>query len=532
VSQPAQRGEHGPRDPSADGAGARGEGLGDGGAAVPETVRLEGLNKRFEAVHAVRDVNLGIRAGEIVALVGENGAGKSTVVRLLAGLTAPDSGSIVVGGRAHARLTPRLALESGIGLVQQELANYGALSVAENLVLGNNPPTRMRLFDHAQVAQRVSPVLSALGVDVDLRQRVETLNLATAQLIEVAKHLLRDPRVLILDEATSALNREQAAAVYRAAQERRRQGAAALLITHRLEELAYADRVVVMRDGSVVGELQGSEIEEDAVVRLMLGREITTLFPAPPPRLGATPSEVLRVQDLRLGTSGSEVSLRVHGGEIVGIGGLSGQGQRDLFRWIFGSGHRSGELYIRGNLRRLRSPVGAVKEGIAYVPEDRKREALLTELTVEHNMLLPRTVDGMCRFGFLQLRRLGALIRRSLEDFHVVPARPKALTRQLSGGNQQKVALARWWMRDPLVYLLEDPTRGVDIGSKAEIYRRIINLAESGAAILMTSSDTLELVNLCHRAIVLYEGEVVGEYSGESLTEERLVSAAVTGRAA
>lgn len=504
---------------------------GQDGMMVPEIVRLEDLDKRFEAVHAVRGVNLSIRAGEIVALMGENGAGKSTVVRLIAGLTAPDAGSIVINGKAHTRLTPRAALESGISLVQQELSNCGALSIAENLLLGNNPPTRLRLFDYSQVAKRVWPVLNQLGLDVDLRQRVETLSLAEAQLVEVAKHLLREPRVLILDEATSALNRDQAAAVYRVAQELRQQGAAALLITHRLEELAYADRVVVMRDGSVVGELAGGEIGEDTVVRLMLGREITTLFPARP-RLAGTAEEVLRVNGLHLGASDSDVSLQAHAGEILGIGGLSGQGQHELFRWLFGLGHKGGELHIRGNLCRLRSPVSALKHGIAYVPEDRKHEALLTELTIEQNIVLPRIVDGMCRFGFLQLRRLRALVRRSLEDFRVVPATPKTLVRQLSGGNQQKVALARRWLRNPLVYLLEDPTRGVDIGSKAEIYRRVVTLAEKGAAILMTSSDTLELVNLCHRVIVLYEGRVVGEYSGESLTEESLVSAAVTGRAA
>ncbi|MCY0877944.1 MAG: sugar ABC transporter ATP-binding protein [Firmicutes bacterium] len=497
-----------------------------------DELRFEGVSKRFDAVDAVRRVTFYIRAGEIVALLGENGAGKSTLVKIAAGLIAPDEGLIFIKGRPYRRLTPSVANQLGIGLVQQELAVCPDLTVAENMFLGTATPTRGGFLRYSEMEHRTQEILDNLAAKVSARQFMRTLTLAQTQLVEFAKQWLRRPHILILDEATSALSSDQAEMVYRYTRKLAEEGSIILLITHRMDELRYADRVVVLRDGELVGELSEQPLDTDKAIALMLGRELKTVFP-PRRERHSSPEKppLLEVSQLRLGGR-QPIAFQVHEGEVLGIGGLSGHGQHELMRWLFGLENFSGQIKIDGQFVTLRSPVEAMRARIAYVPEERKTEALLIELSGKINMILPGMLDRFSRLGILRSNKIiNEAIQNGIDRFHVKWSGPHTIIRQLSGGNQQKVAVARWWLRDPRIYLLEDPTRGIDVGSKREIYTLLQELTQSGAAVLLTSSDTLELIHLCDRVLVLYERDVIAEYAGDQLTEERLIRAFVTGRA-
>ncbi len=499
-----------------------------GGAAV---VELREVSKRFDAVLAVQKVSFSVRPGEIVALLGENGAGKSTLVKMVAGLVSPDSGEIRAGDRGFSRINPKLARQLGIGLVQQELSFAPDLTVAENLFLGTNAPNHAGFLDYKKIEHQAELVLKEVGVKASPFRFMRSLTLAEAQLVELAKQLMRQPSILILDEATSALSAEEAEIVYGHASRMAENGVAVLLITHRLAELRHANRAVVLRDGQLVGDLQGDSLEADKAISLMLGRELKTVFPERVPLSShAESSAVLAVENLNLGGR-APLSFVGHKGEILGIGGLAGHGQHELLRWLFGLENFKGLLKINGKPVRLKSPVDAMRAGLAYVPEERKTEALLVDLALKHNVTLPGMLDKFTHWGMLRVGVLEPAVNRARDRFRIKAGHSNVLIRQLSGGNQQKVALARWWLRNPAVYLLEDPTRGIDVGSKHEIYHLLQELVQGGATVLITSSDTLELVHLCHRVVVLYEREMIGEYTAEELTEERLVRAFVSGRA-
>ncbi len=494
-------------------------------------VELRDVSKRFDGVLAVKKVSLSVMPGEIVALLGENGAGKSTLVKIVAGLIAPDSGEIRVGDRSFSRINPKLARKLGIGLVQQELSFASDLTVAENLFLGIDMPNHAGFLNYKEIEHQSQLILKEVGVKVSSFQFMRSLTLAEAQLVELAKQLMRQPNILILDEATSALSAEDAEIVYGHASQMAKNGVAVLLITHRLAELRHANRAVVLRDGQLVGDLQDDSLEADKAISLMLGRELKTVFPERVPLTSYTEfSTVLSVENLDLGGR-VPLSFVAHKGEILGIGGLAGHGQHELLRWLFGLESFKGLLKINEITVGLKSPVDAMRAGLAYVPEERKTEALLVDLTLKHNVTLPGMLDKFTRWGMVRTRVLETAVNRACDRFGIKAGDPNVLIRQLSGGNQQKVAFARWWLRSPAVYLLEDPTRGIDIGSKHDIYQLLKELVQGGATVLITSSDTLELVHLCHRVVVLYERELIGEYEADELTEERLVRAFVSGRA-
>ncbi len=495
---------------------------------------VEKVSKSFAGNRVLADVSFEVGRGEVLALVGENGAGKSTVLSLITGLLTPDSGRVVFDGAPVARAwSPHRARAAGIGSVHQELSLNPHQSVAENVFLGSWP-SRRGLVRARDLAARAEPLLARVGLDVDPRTPAGRLPLGRQQLVELAKALAGDPRLLILDEATSALDEDQVAAVFRVVRELREQGGAAIFVSHRMAELfAISDRLTVLKDGAVTATRAREDTDHDDVVRLMVGRELSDLFPpkAPPPSGEDSPEPLLRVRGLTVPRACSGIDLDLVPGRITGLGGLQGQGQREVLRALFGLARHAGDLALDGRPVRLASPRDAIRHRIAYVPEDRKIEGVHTVRSVRDNLVLPsmRQLAPARRLTTVSRGEEAALVEELIGRLRVKAASPAQEVRRLSGGNQQKVALAKWLPTGPRVLLLAEPTRGIDIGTKREIYHLLRRLADDGLAVLVTSGDTMELVGLCDEVAVLYEGTVVDRLGGPELTEERLVRASVMG---
>ncbi|WP_460061043.1 sugar ABC transporter ATP-binding protein [Streptomyces sp. YKOK-I1] len=491
---------------------------------------VEKVSKSFAGNRVLTDVSLEVRPGEVLALVGENGAGKSTVLSLITGLLAPDTGSVVLDGAPVARAwSPHRARAAGIGSVHQELSLNPHRSVAENVFLGAWP-SRWGLVRQRDLAARAEPLLARVGLDIDPRTPVGRLPLGRQQLVELAKALAGEPRLLILDEATSALDEDQVAAVFRVIRTLREQGGSVIFVSHRMAELfAVADRLTVLKDGAVTATRERQETDHDDIVRLMVGRELSDLFPAK----AASPSgePLLRARGLTVPRACSGIDLDLVPGRITGLGGLQGQGQREVLRALFGLARHTGALTLDGRPVRLSSPRDAIRHRIAYVPEDRKLEGVHTVRSVRDNLALPgmRALAPARRLTTVSRSAESALVEELIGRLRIKAASPAQEARRLSGGNQQKVALAKWLPTGPRVLLLAEPTRGIDIGTKREIYHLLRRLADDGLAVLVTSGDTMELVGLCDEVAVLYEGTVVDRLSGPELTEERLVRASVMG---
>lgn len=487
-----------------------------------------GVDKRFGGVVALDGAEFSCEPGEIHALLGENGAGKSTMVKVLCGVHPPDAGTIMYDGNPTTFRGPSDAVANGIVPVFQELSLVPDLTVAENLFLGEEPRNRLGLVDGRRMNQGAGALLSSLGfASIDPRAVVRDLSLADRQLIEIAKALRRSPRVLILDEATSALNRRQVQQVFTVVRRLRDEGVAVVFISHRMDEVrALCDRATIFRDGVNVGTVEVARASDDEIVRLMIGRPLREAFPPRPPR-PEVEEPLLEVSGLGWADRLREVSLTVHKGEILGLSGLEGQGQGDLLFALFGVYVGvSGEVAIDKQTIRLSSPRAAMASGLALVPEDRKTQGLILPLSVEENITLP-TLPEVSRNGVIRPAEVERETIAMRDSLAIRMASPETPVRFLSGGNQQKVAIAKWLLTDASVYLLYDPTRGIDVGAKQEIYELMRRLAAEGHGILFFSTDLAEVVGLCDRALVMYEGTIARELRGAALTEANLVSAAV-----
>jgi ribose transport system ATP-binding protein len=494
-------------------------------------LQATGLTRSFSGHVVLNDVDFEVLAGEIHGLVGENGAGKSTLINLITGALPPDAGSIVVGGEAVTHLSPHDAEARGIATVHQELSLCPHLTVAENVYLGQLPTTTLGRIDYPKIVAGTREAFASLGVAIDLNAIAGELSLADQQTVEIAKALVSRPKLLILDEATSALDSGQVALLFAALRRLREAGTATVFVSHRLAEVfAITDRVTVLKNGEYVATVPAAGTTTDDLVQLMVGREMHDIFP-PKPEIAAVLAEpvVLSVHNLSSGKRFHDVSFDLHRGEILGLGGLQGQGQRELLAALFGLLPVQGTIELQDRPLHVRGPRGAMKQRIAHVPEDRKTEGLVVQLSVGENLSLP-SLDRLDRLGLIDREKERGLIDELIEKLRIRLQSPRQAVLRLSGGNQQKVAIAKWLPLTPEIYLLAEPTRGIDVGTKQEIYQLMRELTASGASILLISSDTIELLGLCDRVLVMYEQQPVAMLSGAEVTEERVVHASVAGK--
>jgi ribose transport system ATP-binding protein len=502
-------------------------------AAVP-LFRLESVSKRYGGVRALEKADLLIAAGRVHAILGENGAGKSTLMKVIAGVIEPDEGTMYVDGRQVRFARPADANAAGVACIFQELSLVPDLSVADNILIAN-PPQRYGLIDRRRQRQIAEEALArAGGEDIPPLAPVKDLPLSRRQMVEIAKALARKPRLLILDEATSALTAADVAKVFAVLKRLRSEGLALLYISHRMHEIAeLADECTVFRNGRKVATYRAGEKSDEEVVEMMIGREYRHVFPPKPtprpmPESGAAPP-VIELRNLSWAQRLKNISLAARAGEVVGLGGLDGQGQRELLLAMFGvlSGV-SGEILVGGEKVAINSPRVAKSGeiGMALIPEDRKTEGLMLPMSVGVNLSLAG-LARMAHGGVIDRSAERSAIDEMIRLLAIRTAGTEVAVGSLSGGNQQKVVIAKWLMLKPRILLLNDPTRGIDVGTKQELYQLLRKLADSGAAIIFYSTDYDELIGCCDRVLVLYDGAVHCELVGAEITERALIASAL-----
>ncbi len=486
-------------------------------------IRAIGLRKAFDGVEVVRGVDLEIRAGEIHALVGENGAGKSTVGKMLAGVHAPDRGRIEIAGSEVRLENPRDGLSLGVALIHQEPLTFPDLTVAENVFVGHQPLGRTGV-DWSRMRSEAESLLKSLGAEIRPETRAAALSVADQQMVELAAALSYDARVLLMDEPTAALTPAEAAKLFQVMRRLCEQARGILFVSHHLEEVVeVADRITVMRDGEKVAELDPQQTSVEEIVRLMVGRELAE-EQIPDHRIG--PDPILKVNGLSVPGRFSDVSLEVRPGEIVGVAGLVGAGRTDVCRALFGILRPgAGTIEVDGKPITISNPRQAIESGIAMVPEDRRQEGLLMPLSVGWNATLSQLWSG---FATVDPRAEVPVVNEIVQRLGLVCRGAWQPVRELSGGNQQKVVLGKWLLVKPRILLLDEPTRGIDVGAKAEVHRAIGDLAAEGLAVLLVSSDLPELLKLSDRILVMRKGRLVAELSREQATEETVMMAAAT----
>jgi len=489
---------------------------------------MTGVSKHYPGIRALDGVDFRVEPGEVVGLVGENGAGKSTLMKILGGVTAPSAGTLELDGARLDRLTVGLAMQGGIAFVHQELNLFENLSAAANIFIGREPLTGgvLKLVDRKELSRRARPLLEQLGADFDADTPVAELSLAEMQLVEIAKALSLKARLVIMDEPTSSLTASETERLLTVIARLKTEGVSVVFISHRLGEVERAaDRVVVLRDGRRVAELGGDEIEAGLMIRYMIGRELKTLYRAPAAQAGTA---ILELVGIRTGYRPDQaVDLAVRRGEILGVAGLVGSGRTELARTIFGLDRaEGGEIRINGKPARIGRSRDAVEQGIYLVPEDRKRSGLVLGFPVRDNITL----------ADLSAHARGGIVDRASEEAEAARQRAKLDIRcpsnsvdvgSLSGGNQQKVVLGKWLSMSPRLLIFDEPTRGVDVGAKNEIYRLMRELSDSGVGIMMISSDMEEIIGVSDRVAVMHEGRIAGFLDRASLSEQSILSLAV-----
>ncbi|MCL6539173.1 sugar ABC transporter ATP-binding protein [Roseiflexus sp.] len=494
-------------------------------------LEMRGISKRFGGTQALDQVDFSLDRGEVVGLLGENGAGKSTLIKILAGVHRMDQGAIFIDGKPVTLQTPQDAQRLGIAVIYQELNLTPNQTVAENVFLHH--PQRMNgilgkigIIDHRRRERETAALLAQLGITgLDLRRKVGELSVAFQQLTEIAKALALEARLIVMDEPTSALPDEEVDHLFEIIRRLRERGLGVVFVSHRLNEVrAICDRIVVLRDGKNAGALPVNEASDDRIIAMMVGRSIDNLYPKRP----ATPGDVvLEVQGLTRRGIIEDISFHLRAGEVVGLAGLVGSGRTEVARAIFGADRiDKGTIRLNGTPVRIRSPQDARNLGIGYVPEDRKVQGLVPGMTVRDNVTLA-VLRQLARAGHVVDRSvLEGVARRYVHELHLRPSRTDLPVGSLSGGNQQKVVLAKWLAVDLKVLLLDEPTRGIDVGAKAEIHGLIDELAHRGMAILLISSELPEVLAMSDRILVMSEGRLVGELSREEATQERILALA------
>ena len=476
-------------------------------------------------MHALKGVDFDLNGGECVALLGENGAGKSTLIKVLGGAHQPDGGSLEIDGQPMVFEKPTDSLDAGIAIIYQEFNLVPGLSVAENVFLGMEP-NDFGWVRMSEQKRRVEDTCKRIGANLSPSALCEDLTVAERQLVEIAKALVRDARVLVMDEPSAALTKKEVEQLYLLVDDLKSKGIGIVYVSHRLEEVErLADRAVVMRDGERVGELGREELDRRRIIELMVGRSMDQEFPAH----RRQPGEVrLRAHELSRGDKVRKVSLEVRAGEIVALTGLVGAGRTETARLLFGADEReSGEIELDGNSLSLRTPRDAIEAGVCLLTEDRKDQGLVLGLSVRENFGLPN-LESFSRRGWIDERREGQSFSGYAEKIMIKVSGPNQSAGQLSGGNQQKVVLAKWLERNAEILIFDEPTRGIDVGAKYEIYQWMNQLADQGKGILMISSELPEVLGMSDRILVMKEGELVGEVSnGNEVTQESLMAMAI-----
>jgi ribose transport system ATP-binding protein len=489
-------------------------------------LRMEGIRKAFPGVLALDGVELTLRRGEVHVLLGENGAGKSTLVKILGGALAVDAGRILVDGTEVRIAGPRHSRELGIGIIHQELRLVPALGADENIFLGREPHRGMRgIVDRRAMLAAARLVLERLGATFDPATPVGRLRLAEQQLVEIAKALSLDARILVMDEPTSALTERETNTLFGVVRSLAARGVAVVYISHRLDEIfEIGHRVTVLRDGRRIATRELARSDRRELVRLMADREVEERLPKAATVRG---EELLRVEGLSRRGVLHDIGLSVHAGEVVGLAGLLGSGRSEIARAIFGLDRPdAGTITVRGRARRIRSPREAVRAGIGFVSEDRKAEGLVLGLSVRENISLP-ILGLLSRIGIVRGRAERDVAERQVRDLRIRTPGVEQRVLDLSGGNQQKVVLAKWLARRVDVLILDEPTRGIDIGSKQEIYHLIDRLVAEGVGVVLISSELPEIVGLCDRVLVVRDGRIAGAFTRAEATQERLLACAV-----
>lgn len=501
----------------------------------PHDILLEatGITKTFPGVKALDDVSLTLRRGRLTALLGENGAGKSTLMNIIAGVFPADAGEVKLSGDVVRFSNPRQAREAGVAMIFQELNLVSNLTVAENIFLGREPLNRLGLIDSVAMNRQAALLLEQLDLTVAPTTPLGNLRVGQQQIVEIAKAISSEARVLIMDEPTSAITEHEVDVLFGIIADLKRQGVAIAYITHKLEELTrIGDDAVIMRDGKLVGAAPLKDLDHDGIVRMMVGREMKELFVRNPAAPG---EEALRLENISLAHPERpdqfvlrNINLKARHGEALGIFGLMGAGRTELLETIFGlhPNTSEGEVFVHGNSANIASPVDAIKYGIALAPEDRKREGLVLEMSVAANASLA-CVPSLERFGLIDETAEDQLVGTLIERFRVKTPSRKQRIRNLSGGNQQKVILGKWIATDPVILLLDEPTRGIDMNAKGEIYSLIEELASAGLALIVVSSELPEILAISDRILVMCKGEVTGEFTRAEANEELIMNAAL-----
>lgn len=486
------------------------------------------ITKTYPGVQALKDVHLQVRAGEIHALMGENGAGKSTLMKILAGAQSADSGEILLQGKPVVMDSPQKAMDLGVSIIYQEFNLVPYLDVAENIFLGREPAAKLPGFvDFATMYREAQQIIDRLGVPIDVRMPVNRLSVAQQQMVEIGKATSRKSRIIVMDEPSATLTDHELVSLFRLMRQLKAEGVAMIYISHRMEEIfEICDRVTIMRDGRFVSTDDIGNLTRESIIRQMVGRELTQMIPKVPAAVG---EPALVVKNLTRQGALHDLSLTVRKGEVLGIAGLVGAGRTELARCIFGADtFDSGSIELFGVPVTIKSPQDAIRRGIGLVTEDRKQHGLVLGMAVRENITLAN-LDALSVFNFIQAGKERQVARDYVRDLTVKTPTIEQTVQNLSGGNQQKVVLAKWLFTDSKILIFDEPTRGIDVGAKTEIYQLMNALVARGVAIIMISSELPEVLGMSDRILVMHEGRFTGELTRAEATQERIMHLATGG---